>query len=91
MAALRLPPKYTVYEKINKERCQIEIESMVTKYRWEMMEDKEKDNNMVRTDNGNVGIDLDLNGEESTNKQNETESIEERAYHYYIDSKKFDF
>ena len=25
MKALRLPPKYTVYEKVNKERCQIEI------------------------------------------------------------------
>ena len=87
MAALRLPPKYTVYEKINKERCQIEIESMVTKYRWEMM--KEKENNTVRTDS--VNVDLDLAGDENTNNKNETEGIEERAYHYDIDSKTFDF
>ena len=93
MAALRLPPKFTVYEKVNKERCPIEIESMVTKYRWEMMKEAEKGNNTVSTNNINREVNLDITGESDGNEQsqNETENIEEREYHYEIDSKTFDF
>ena len=34
--ALNLPPKFTIYEKIDKEKCFVEIETMVSKYMWEM-------------------------------------------------------
>ena len=34
-SALRLPPKYTLYDKINTHKCMVEIETMVSKYMWE--------------------------------------------------------
>ena len=43
-AALTLPPKFTVYEKVNKQQCLIEIETMVSKYLWTIRkEEEEKD------------------------------------------------
>ena len=51
-SALRLPPKFTLFEEVNKEQCNVEIETMVAKYRWELrkeweMRKKEKNKNDV--------------------------------------------
>ena len=47
-AALTLPPKFTVYEKVNKQQCLIEIETMVSKYLWTIRKEgeDEKDNEL---------------------------------------------
>ena len=66
-----------MYEKVNKERCMIEIESMITKYRLEIM--KEQDN-ALRTDNINIIYNNSLES------QKETVNIKEREYHYDIDN-----
>ena len=42
-AALTLPPKYTLYEKVNKQTAAVEIESMTAKYLWELNKEKEND------------------------------------------------
>ena len=42
---LRLPPKYTIYEKVNKQRCNVEIESMVSKYLWQLRKDEDENEN----------------------------------------------
>ena len=45
-ATLQLPPKFTVYEKINKQKCNVEIECMVSKYLWSLRkEDESNDEN----------------------------------------------
>ncbi len=42
-AALRLPPKFTIYDKIDKQECMVEIETMVSKYMWEMRKRGDED------------------------------------------------
>ena len=48
--ALKLPPKFTIFENIDKKKCIVEIETMVTKYMWDMRnrngeEEKEESTN----------------------------------------------
>ena len=47
IAALSLPPKYTTYEKINKQTAAVEIELMTAKYLWELNKEKEEDTDEV--------------------------------------------
>ena len=46
-AALTLPPKYTLYENVDRKNCLVEIETMVSKYMWELRKraDNENDEN----------------------------------------------
>ena len=42
-AALTLPPKFTIYEKVNKEKALVEIESMTAKYLWQLSKEREEE------------------------------------------------
>ena len=42
-AALTLPPKFTTYERIDKQKCLVEIETMVSKYMWELRKTESED------------------------------------------------
>ena len=41
-SALSLPPKFTVYENVDPERCEIEVDKAISKYRWSVMSGEER-------------------------------------------------
>ena len=88
---LSLPPKYTIFEKIHKEKCMVEIETMATKYRWEIM--KTKNENFINTSTTNLSISgSNQDGEQNTNEDNENDDEKEiREYHFDISKNKLDF
>ena len=73
--ALTLPPKFTLYDKIDREKCMVEIETMVSKYMWEI-----RKNTIEERDKG---------AHQSRNVNKETNVA--REYHYDVDTKTFDF
>ena len=88
---LSLPPKYTLFEKINKEKCMVEIETMVTKYRWELMKDKNQNqDNMNTNDESNSESTQDTDQNVNIDKEKENNK-EIREYHFDINENKFDF
>ena len=53
--ALKLPPKFTTFENVDKKKCIVEIETMVTKYMWDMRNrnrEEEEDKENVTAKNG---------------------------------------
>ena len=41
-SALSLPPKFTVYENVDPEKCEVEVEKSINKYRWSIMSGEER-------------------------------------------------
>ena len=65
-ATLKLPPKFTIFENIDKKKCVVEIETMVTKYMWDMRNrngDEEEENG---TNAPNEENEINTNNEENT-------------------------
>ena len=53
-------PKFTTFENIDKKKCIVEIETMVTKYMWDMRsrnKEEEEDSEYVTETNGENGGD----------------------------------
>ena len=72
LSALRLPPKFTTYEKVNKQQCFVEIETMMSKYLWELRKEHDCDTNENKTDH-EVSDDLvntTLNNPKETSDEN---------------------
>ena len=77
---LTLPPKFAIYEKVNVEQCEIEIEKALTKLRWterRKNEEGEKDDN---TDENSAG----------GRNDNSNECEEERMWPYDINTNTID-
>ena len=77
-AALSLPPKYTTYEKINKQTAAVEIELMTAKYLWELNNEKENDidaTNQTKevSDSSNRGCDLSRPSNEANARRNDSD------------------
>ncbi|MCP3850843.1 MAG: hypothetical protein GY694_11495, partial [Gammaproteobacteria bacterium] len=79
-ATLKLPPKFTLYENINKQQCFVEIETAVSKYLWTLRKENDDEVDFETEENIECGVseevraDIDFNATVNTSERRTDET-----------------